>query len=103
MCNVMYVSHMTRERCEGFAVLPPQTFYPIHYYHWEEYYNETATKVEVEKKLREFDEQNVIGAHVWNHFDYEKKVKVKKGSGQLYDHLARYSCPHIYKIAPSEF
>jgi lactosylceramide 4-alpha-galactosyltransferase len=72
-CQVYYISWMTPERCKGFRILPPKSFYPVHY----------------------------VGAHVWNSLSSEWVVN--KNSNQYYAQMARLSCPRIFNVAPQQF
>ncbi|KAI9552518.1 hypothetical protein GHT06_022884 [Daphnia sinensis] len=99
-CNVYYISWMTLERCKGFHILPPTSFYPVHYKKWKEYFTNRDNNNKAEEKSYEWDEF-VLGAHVWN--SLSAGWKVHKNSNQLYVDIARSSCPRIFDVAPEEF
>lgn len=86
---------MTPERCKGFKILPPKSFYPVHYWDWKAYFSERG-----DKEVIDWDE-SVIGAHVWN--SLSSKWVVRKDSNQYYVQLARSSCPRILDIATQVF
>lgn len=78
------------EKCVNVTVLPPESFYPIPFYRWNEY----------------FEDMPVTGIgnpftitytfHLWNNLS--KRNFTKAGSGVLVDQIARYHCPNVYKL-----
>ena len=99
-CDVYYISWMTPERCKGFRVVAPKTFYPLHYTEWTDYFRQKDEKAKAIFD-RLMNDQSVVAAHVWN--SLSAGWTVKKSTNQLYSLIARSSCPHIYQVAPEEF
>lgn len=91
---------MTPERCKGFHVLSPTSFYPLHYTKFKEYFTNRDNNNKAEVKSYKWDEF-VLGAHVWN--SLSGGWTVHKNSNQLYVEIARSSCPRIFDVAPEEF
>ncbi|PSN35229.1 hypothetical protein C0J52_25124 [Blattella germanica] len=79
---------MTPERCRGFAVLPPSSFYPIPWRQWKLYFDE-ANSAKTMARVR-----NSMAIHVWNKFSVTKNVTV--GSRQPYGLIAQQFCPKVY-------
>jgi lactosylceramide 4-alpha-galactosyltransferase len=79
---------MTRKKCLGIAVLPPNAFYSIYYPSWRLFFNESRSD-EVLKKV-----EGSYGVHVWNKFSSQKNITV--GSKQAYGLLAEKYCPGVY-------
>ena len=96
-CRTYYISWMTPHRCQGFRILPPTSFYPIHYFRWRNYFYKRGAR----KKDRLHFDDHVIGAHVWN--SLSSRYVVHKDSNQYYAQMARQSCPRIMEIAPDQF
>ena len=92
-CDVYYISWMTPERCKGFRVLTPKSFYPVHYMNWRAYFYKRTDTID-------WDE-SVVGAHVWN--SLSSKWVVDKSSNQYYTQMARSSCPRVFQVAPDQF
>ena len=92
-CDVYYISWMTPERCKGFRVLAPKSFYPVHYMNWRAYFYKRTDTID-------WDE-SVVGAHVWN--SLSSKWTVDKSSNQYYTQMARSSCPRVFQVAPEQF
>lgn len=79
---------MTAERCDGFELLPPSSFYPIHYGNWRLYFesrHKNAT-MELVKKAR--------AIHMWNKLSINETVRVE--SDVPYAIVAREYCPRIF-------
>lgn len=95
MCDQDYTTWMTPERCKGFGVLPYESFYPIYYLFWRQYFYQ-----------RDYGDspewgEETIGAHVWNSFS--GSMPVQKSSNQYYTQMARKFCPKTFAVAPVEF
>lgn len=97
-CRERYVPWMTPEKCSGFRVLDPRSFYPIQPESWFEYFRPRGIGERASSLL---DDEHVIGAHVWNYFS--SSYYVQKASNQFYNQLARRSCPKVFEVAPAEF
>lgn len=88
---------MNNETCQGFDILPPHSFFPVHFYYWREYF-----KQRYENETPNFlGTPSVIGAHVWN--SNSAGFPVRKHSNQFYTQLARSQCPLIFSVTPEEF
>jgi len=87
-CGTDDVREMTPERCKGFTVFPPQTFYPIPWRKWRRYFS-TADS---EATLQQLVDSRAI--HVWNKFSTQANVTV--GSHQPYGVIASKHCPRVY-------
>uniref|UniRef100_A0A8D8LHY0 Lactosylceramide 4-alpha-galactosyltransferase n=1 Tax=Cacopsylla melanoneura TaxID=428564 RepID=A0A8D8LHY0_9HEMI len=85
----------TLTRCKNFTIYPPSYFYPIHWPHWADYFNETAAAA-VMTKL-----EPSLAVHVWNSFAKQTPVQLK--SEQPYAQLARRFCPRISDLAGDTF
>ncbi|KAI9552286.1 hypothetical protein GHT06_022650 [Daphnia sinensis] len=96
-CQVYYISWMTPKRCHGFRILAPKSFYPVHYFHWRDYFYK---RDDTPQDKLSWDE-SVVGAHVWN--SLSSKWLVNKYSNQYYAQMARSSCPRIFDVAPEQF
>ena len=82
------VTKTTREKCSGFAVLPPSVFFSIPYWSWKLFFNESQSD-EVLKKV-----EGSYGVHVWNKMSSDEKIIV--GWKQAYGLLAEKYCPRVY-------
>ena len=100
-CNVYYISWMTPQRCRGFRVVSPRTFYPFHYTQWKSYFLLPPEPNMVQELESWRDDREVRGAHIWN--SLSGGWKAKKESDQIYVQIARQSCPRIFEMAPEEF
>jgi hypothetical protein len=96
-CQVYYISWMTPERCKGFRILAPKSFYPVHYLRWRDYFYKRGDK----KEDRVNWDESIVGAHVWN--SLSSQWVVNKNSNQYYTQIARSSCPRIINVAPEQF
>lgn len=97
LCNDYDIAWMTPERCHGFRVLAPETFYPVHWMNWREYFYERDQNDDTIGRWA----GHVTGAHVWN--SKSSEYKVFKNSNQYYTQMARKSCPRTLQVAPDEF
>ena len=84
---ILKIDEMTKDKCQGFEVFPPSTFYPIKYENWERYFemsNHTDTMLLI-------NEARAI--HVWNKYSANKEVH----DGSPYSIVAQKYCPLIYQ------
>lgn len=96
-CQVDNVSQLiAMENCNGFRLLRPRSFYPIHYRQWTDLFADLKIK-----NISLLDDPSVIGVHVWN--SMSTVMKIRKTSNQLYVDIARSSCPRIFETFPNEF
>ncbi|XP_017881402.1 lactosylceramide 4-alpha-galactosyltransferase-like [Ceratina calcarata] len=88
LCSTKNVWNMTIERCNGFELLPPSSFYPIHYSSWRKYFESQYknSTMEAVKKAR--------AIHVWNKLSMNEKVRVD--SDVPYAIVARNYCPKVF-------
>lgn len=82
---------LNSDKCYGFDVLSPETFYPINWAHWERYFSNEEIV---------FDPRT-IGIHVWN--KKSASMSVFKNSSQVYTKMARLKCPSTFSEAPAVF
>ena len=79
---------MTPDKCRGFTVHPPTTFYPIPWRQWKLYFDEAASAKTMARL------KNSITIHVWNKFSKSRNITV--GSRQPYGLIAQEFCPKVY-------
>ena len=79
---------MTPERCSGFTVFPPSTFYPIFYKEWQRYF----TTEDLNETMYLIKDARAI--HVWNKLSASESVKI--GSQVPYALVAQKHCPRVY-------
>jgi lactosylceramide 4-alpha-galactosyltransferase len=88
-CNTSRVYQMTPERCDGFHVMPPFAFYPVHWENWKLYFDETNSDLTMRSIKQSY------GIHVWNKFSINQQVRV--GSKHPYGLVAQRFCPKVYE------
>lgn len=76
------------ERCNGFKLLPINTFFPVEWKDWNWYFNSTLTS----KTLEAIKNSTLI--HVWN--DRSKNTRLQPGSNTAYELVAEKNCPIVY-------
>jgi len=86
---------MNYEKCHGFTVYGLETFCPISWRDWRQYFDET-TSDQVMAKLADS-----VAIHVWNL--HSKHAKISVGSKQPYGLVAAKYCPKIVSLADREF
>jgi len=86
---------MNYEKCKGFIVYGPETFCPISWMDWKQYFNENTSN-EIMDKLK-----GSMGIHVWNL--HSKHTSIIVGSKQPYGLVAEKYCPSIYSLAKYVF
>lgn len=96
-CGENYVPWMTPDKCRGFHVMGSTSFYPVDYVHKYSFFEMR----EDDDRAPILDDENVIGAHVWNYASIG--YQVIKYSNQYYVQLAKNFCPHTYAVTPLEF
>ena len=85
---------MTPERCSGFHILPPRSFFPVNWYDWEDLFEEIP--------IAELNwDKEVIAVHLWNAKTAD--TSFIKTSNQIGVQIVRSSCPRIFSIAPEKF
>lgn len=85
LCNTQNVTAMINTTCEGFQILPPSSFYSIHWNHWQTFFNET----EIDYVRERAKDSYMI--HVWNKLSYETKIPLHENVP--YIDFARDYCP----------
>lgn len=88
ICATTSTAKMTRDRCYGFNVYPPQAFYAIPWRQYAEFFDES----QVDDVMKQLEDSFV--AHVWN--KHSIKVKLRVGSKVAYAKLAEAHCPKVY-------
>lgn len=88
ICATKSPLKMTRDRCYGFKVYPPNAFYAIPWRQYARFFNESQT----DQVLEQLKESFV--AHVWN--KHSQKIKLNVGSKSAYAKLAESHCPKVY-------
>jgi len=78
----------TLEQCNGFKLLPINTFFPVPWKDWFWYFNSTFTGETLEAT------KNSVLIHVWN--DRSKNTRLKFNSNTAYELLAEENCPLVY-------
>lgn len=88
-CHTKTVSEMSREKCDGFVVFPPNEFYAISYRKWNWFFLPQHTKsvLEIAKK------SSVI--HVWNALSCDTIIN-KSHPETAYGALAKRHCPYSF-------
>lgn len=95
LCKVEKPLQMTRERCRGFMVYPPDSFYPLPWADWRDYFEPGA----LTETLNRINNSHII--HVWN--DISKTVSFKVGTPTAYGLMADEKCPRSYRAAGETF
>lgn len=95
LCNSSEVTKMSRNKCKGFSVYPPSTFYPIPWRKWNYYFDEDHLK-DVLNAIND-----TIAIHVWNKHSVQKTLQTKSNVPYIY--LARKYCPKVYRVSEEEF
>lgn len=85
---------MNADRCQGFTVLPPKTFFPD-IFSWQQLFEPTEAN-----KIMELVD-GLLGVRLWDAVSSEFKVK-KGGNPTAYGVIAAKSCPKVFN-ASSEF
>lgn len=95
MCNTTKLEELTRERCQGFSVLPTEQCYAIDHTEWK--------KMVEEQHLAEFMDQtkNSFAVHFWGLFINGYKINIKSKSG--YATKARQYCPRVFATLKDKF
>lgn len=95
ICQVEKPVNMTRERCRGFHIYPPESFYPLPFPKWQNYFEPGA----LDETLHTTNNSYIV--HVWN--DISKHVKIKVGSPTAYGVIADQKCPRSYRASGEYF
>ena len=95
ICNTSDSSQMTRDNCEGFAVLPTRECYEINYPEWKKFFDESS----VDEVFRRIQNSTVV--HFWNFMS--SKEKLQTTSKSAYIKLAQKYCPKVLKAAGEFF
>lgn len=84
---------MTRERCSGFKVYPPNEFYAVSWSDWRMFFDSNSTDITLALV------KDSLAVHVWNRFtEYEKIDK-----NAAYGILAKKNCPNVYVMSGDYF
>jgi lactosylceramide 4-alpha-galactosyltransferase len=86
---------MTREKCDGFSVLPAPICFEINYPEWRKFFNE----VYAEEVLQRTKNSAVV--HFWNFMSTKEKLETK--SRAAYIQLAEKYCPRVLRAAGDYF
>lgn len=88
LCNTQIVSEATPENCDGFNVLPKESFYAIPFFENDVFFDELAF-LEGYRRLN-----SSVVSHLWNHLS--KKKKVSKSKKTLINFLGWKHCPEVF-------
>lgn len=99
ICNQTHVEDMTLERCGGFKVFPPSTFFPIDYNNWAEFYDTNQSVVESTLKAS----QDSIAVHMWNKMSNGIKVVKSKDAKSAFQIMAQKNCPKVFDATELHF
>lgn len=95
MCNTTNPAEMTREKCDGFRVLPTQDCYAIPHPSWRSFFNEKeVTRVEEATK-------DSFAIHFWNKLSHGANLSTN--SGAPYIKIAEKYCPLVLQASGKSF
>lgn len=95
MCNTTNQSEMTRERCNGFKVLPTENCYAIPYPNWRLFFDE--------KQVQHVEEitKDSFAIHFWNKLSHDERLWTN--SSAPYIKIAEKYCPRVLKASGNSF
>jgi lactosylceramide 4-alpha-galactosyltransferase len=97
MCQTNSTEEMlSMKNCDGFHVVPRKFAFPIMANHYEKIFNETFTKMLLQKIS-----SNSITVHMWNKLT--KNFKTRASDRNLYNILASRHCPKVFVTIDEEF
>lgn len=88
ICLTTKANKMTKDRCYGFTIYPPEQFYVIPWRQHAVFFNETVA----DSTLKRLEQSTV--AHLWN--KHSHKIPLRVGSKAAYGQLAERHCPITY-------
>jgi lactosylceramide 4-alpha-galactosyltransferase len=88
MC--LQIAQLSTERCGGFRILSHREFFPIPFYSWRLFFDESTSQHVMDEIKGSF------GVHLWNKLSTNKTVKA--GSQQPYSLMAARVCPRMYAV-----
>ncbi|XP_044759737.1 lactosylceramide 4-alpha-galactosyltransferase-like [Coccinella septempunctata] len=94
-CKVNKIKDAMGKVCNGFKIFPPQTFYPIPWPSWEQYFREKSLSKVMNATLNSY----VI--HVWN--KHSSSLHLPLDSKSAYTMFAKKFCPKVYKECDAFF
>lgn len=92
VCGKKEIKDLYAEICLGFNVFPINTFYPISWAVWKEYFD--MNPIIVNQSLHAT--KNSFTIHAWNKLSSERKIDKSKPK-TAYGILAETNCPNVYK------
>lgn len=95
MCNTTDQRLMSREKCQGFKVLPVEQCYAIGYGSWQTLFDENSTNEVAEATKASF------AVHFWNYLSGGTKLPIS--SRAPYIEIARDFCPRVLSTCVKEF
>lgn len=95
MCNTTDQSQMTRDKCNGFEVLPTEACYAVNYNEWMKFFEEKSLQ-EVIKRT-----ENSFAVHFWNHMSGNGKLSTNSSSA--YIKFAKEFCPRVLAASGANF
>ena len=95
ICNTSDSTQMTRDNCNGFAVLPTRECYEINYPEWKKFFDVNSN----DEVIRRTQNSTVI--HFWNYMSSQEKLPTTSKSA--YIELAQKNCPRVLKSAGELF
>lgn len=87
-CQVLYKTHMDRNRCKGIIVYPSEMFYPIPWKQWM-YLFDRNKMVECERKIN-----SAVLVHTWD--SKSSNMRLGRLHDQAISLLAFHQCPQMY-------
>ena len=84
----LQIAQLSTEKCGGFRILSNGQFFPIPFYTWRLFFDESASQHVIGEIKDSF------GVHLWNRLS--KNTAVNAGSQQAYSLMAARACPRMY-------
>jgi hypothetical protein len=86
----LQIAQLSTERCGGFRILSHKEFFPIPFYSWRLFFDESRSHHVMDEIKDSF------GVHLWNKLS--KNTTVNAGSQQPYSLIAARACPRMYAV-----
>lgn len=88
ICNTIFTTKMTKERCGGFSALPVKEVLAINFYQRDYFFDEQYFK----EGLKTIEDSTVT--HLWNAFS--GATNVSKSKRNLFNYLGTQYCPSVF-------
>jgi hypothetical protein len=86
----LQIAQLSTEKCGGFRILSHREFFPIPFYSWRLFFDESRSQHVMDEIKDSF------GVHLWNKLS--KNTRVNAGSQQPYSLMAASACPRMYAV-----